>query len=315
MENILEIKDLSIGYGEINIVRDVTFPVKKGEVLGIVGESGCGKSTLLSSILQLSDYGSTVKKGQIIYNGKDLLSLNNKEWRTIRGEKIGVIFQNPGSSLNPLIKIGKQFYETMRSHMVITKEEAKSKILETFELLSLDYGEHLLSLYPHELSGGMSQRVAIALTLVLNPDIIIADEPTSALDVTVQVQVVNNLIKLKEEFGTTIIIVTHNMGVIAKMADNIGVMYHGSLVEYGETKSILHNPCHPYTKALLGAIPRLMGSIPVALEGRAPEFRKDETGCSFRERCRYCSDGCKEFTYIMKETENNHMTCCDKARF
>jgi len=231
MENILEIKNLSVGYGDIEIVKDVTFSVKKGEIMGIVGESGCGKSTLLSSILQLKGSSGTVKNGSILFKNTDLLTMKKEEWKKVRGEHLGVVFQDPGSTLDPLMKIGKQFLEVMAVHGQKDRKQAEKKILSIFEKLNLDQGKRILNSYPYELSGGMNQRVAIALAMVLDPEIIIADEPTSALDVTVQVQVVETLMKLREEFGTTIIIVTHNMGVVARMEDTVEVIYHGIIIE------------------------------------------------------------------------------------
>ncbi|MEQ8154073.1 MAG: ABC transporter ATP-binding protein [Clostridiaceae bacterium] len=311
MENILEIKNLSVGYGDVEIVKDVTFSVKKGEIMGIVGESGCGKSTLLSSILQLKGSSGTVKNGSILFKNTDLLTMKKEEWKKVRGEHLGVVFQDPGSTLDPLMKIGKQFLEVMAVHGQKDRKQAEKKILSIFEKLNLDQGKRILNSYPYELSGGMNQRVAIALAMVLDPEIIIADEPTSALDVTVQVQVVETLMKLREEFGTTIIIVTHNMGVVARMADTVGVMYHGVMVEYGDTKKVLKQPMHPYTCALINAIPVLMGNMPVGLEGRAPAFLKDERGCSFRYRCKYCGERCDEKKYQLKEYEKNHFASCD----
>lgn len=263
LENLLQIKDLDVGYGKVNIIKDINFTLKKGEILGIVGESGCGKSTLLKSIMQLMSTGAIVKKGEILFRQTDMLSISQEELRKIRGSRLGVIFQNPGMSLNPLRKIKHQFIETIQSHKKVNKKEAYKHIVDMLGKLNLEDGERILNSFPFELSGGMNQRVAICLAMIMEPELILADEPTSALDVTVQAQVVEELIKLRDKFSTSMIIVSHNMGVVAKMADKIGVMYEGRMVEYGEKTQVLTNPSHSYTKALLDAVPIMGGEITI----------------------------------------------------
>ncbi|ABR47331.1 oligopeptide/dipeptide ABC transporter, ATPase subunit [Alkaliphilus metalliredigens QYMF] len=312
MESLLQIKDLTVGYGNIEIVKDINFTLKRGEILGIVGESGCGKSTLLKAIMQLSGTGVVTKKGSILFEGTDMLSISKEELRRIRGNRLGVVFQNPGGSLNPLRKIKHQFIETMQSHRKINKKEAYKSILNILSRLDLEDGERILNSFPFELSGGMNQRVAIALAMIMEPELILADEPTSALDVTVQVQVVEELLKLRERFFTSIIMITHNMGVVAKIADKIGVMYAGEMVEYGEKNQILETPIHPYTKALLAAIPKIDGKMPQGLPGRPFVFGESHKGCRFLSRCNCFSKECQEKTNHVSFVEKEHWSTCIK---
>lgn len=259
MSTLLEVKDLEIGYGGESVVKNINFTLKKGEILGIVGESGSGKSTLLKGILDIPGAGIAINKGAVFYHGNEISKLSNKEKRALRGAKIGSIFQNPTASLNPIKKIKYQFVETLRSHENMSKKVAYLRSLEMLEKLNFIDPVGILERYPFELSGGMNQRVAIALAMVLNPDIILADEPTSALDVTIQAQVIEELLFLRDKFQTAIVIITHNMGVVSKIADKIAVMYDGEIVEYGKKEHVLKNHQHAYTSALLKAIPRLEG--------------------------------------------------------
>ena len=267
MTNLLEIKDLEAGYDDLKIISDINLKVKKGEILGIVGESGSGKSTLLKSIMQIRETGVKVFKGEILFNGNSILNLPKKENRMMRGNHIGVIFQNPGASLNPTRKIKKQFEETLKSHKTDLKDFEEA-VLNLFEKLNLKNGRRILNSYPFELSGGMNQRVAIAIAMILNPELLLADEPTSALDAPIQYQVIEEMIKIRNDFKNSIVVITHNMGVVSKMADNVAIMYGGRILEYGDVKKILKEPKHPYTKALLDAIPKLNGNIPKSIDVR-----------------------------------------------
>lgn len=313
MTNLLEAKNLNLGYGSSVIVKDASFSVKKGEILGIVGESGSGKSTLLKSVMQLSETGVRINHGEIYFNGKNLADLSARERREFRGSKIGVIFQNPGSSLNPLKRIKKQFIETIKSHEKTDSKTAYQMSLDILDKLNFKDPKRVLESYPFELSGGMNQRVAIAIAMVLKPDLLLADEPTSALDVTIQAQVIDEMMMLRDKFQTSIIIISHNMGVISKMSDKIAVMYAGKIVEYGEKRNVIKHHLHPYTKALLRAIPRLDGKRPVGICGLPPTFNVNECGCGFAGRCVYCCDKCREEAKNLFMVADDHWTSCVSA--
>lgn len=289
---ILNLKNLSVSYGDINILKDIDLSLKKGEILGIVGESGSGKSTLIKSIMGILDENASID-GEINFEGKDLASLSLKDYRKIKGKEISMIFQNPTEYFNPTRKISKQFIETIRSHNDISKQEIQKKSINTFKFLGLQDGKKIWNSYPFELSGGMNQRVAIALSIMLEPKILLADEPTSALDVTVQAQVVKELLKLRQKLNTSIILVTHNIGVASYMSDNIGVMYGGRIIEYGESEELINNPKHPYTKILINSVPVINGNIPNGIEGSLPNFQDIKEGCVFLDRCKYASRECK----------------------
>lgn len=289
---ILNLKNLSVSYGDINILKDIDLSLKKGEILGIVGESGSGKSTLIKSIMGILDENASID-GEINFEGKDLASLSLKDYRKIKGKEISMIFQNPTEYFNPTRKISKQFIETIRSHNDISKQEIQKKSINTFKFLGLQDGKKIWNSYPFELSGGMNQRVAIALSIMLEPKILLADEPTSALDVTVQAQVVKEILKLRQKLNTSIILVTHNIGVASYMSDNIGVMYGGRIIEYGESEELINNPKHPYTKMLINSVPVINGNIPNGIEGSLPNFQDIKEGCVFLDRCKYASRECK----------------------
>ncbi|SDI70765.1 ABC-type dipeptide/oligopeptide/nickel transport system, ATPase component [Pseudobutyrivibrio sp. 49] len=257
MDSLLTYENVDISFEKLPVVHDISFSLHEGEILALVGESGSGKSTLIRSALGLLNDNGKVTKGEISYKGTNLLSLREKEMRQIRGAEIGMIFQDAKGSLCPIRTIGDQILESMSAHRKINKDEAKAKALELFEKLNFKDSEKLWNSYPFELSGGMNQRAAIAITMLLNPSILLADEPTSALDVAVQKQVVEEMLALRELFGTAIIIVTHDISVAAAMADTVLVLKDGYMMEYGPAKEILHNPSNDYTKMLLSAVPRL----------------------------------------------------------
>ncbi|MCC2705147.1 ABC transporter ATP-binding protein [Intestinibacter bartlettii] len=306
---ILNLKNLSVSYGDINILKDIDLSLKKGEILGIVGESGSGKSTLIKSIMGILDENASID-GEIHFEGKDLASLSLKDYRKIKGKEISMIFQNPTEYFNPTRKISKQFIETIRSHNDISKQEIQKKSINTFKFLGLQDGKKIWNSYPFELSGGMNQRVAIALSIMLEPKILLADEPTSALDVTVQAQVVKELLKLRQKLNTSIILVTHNIGVASYMSDNIGVMYGGRIIEYGESEELINNPKHPYTKMLINSVPVINGNIPNGIEGSLPNFQDIKEGCVFLDRCKYASRECKIKVPSAKYWGKSHWSSC-----
>ena len=306
---ILNLKNLSVSYGDINILKDIDLSLKKGEILGIVGESGSGKSTLIKSIMGILDENASID-GEINFEGKDLASLSLKDYRKIKGKEISMIFQNPTEYFNPTRKISKQFIETIRSHNDISKHEIQKKSLNTFKFLGLQDGKKIWNSYPFELSGGMNQRVAIALSIMLEPKILLADEPTSALDVTVQAQVVKELLKLRQKLNTSIILVTHNIGVASYMSHNIGVMYGGRIIEYGESEELINNPKHPYTKMLINSVPVINGNIPNGIEGSLPNFQDIKEGCVFLDRCKYASRECKIKVPSAKYWGKSHWSSC-----
>ena len=258
---LLEVKNISIKYDEKMVVNNISLSVQQGEILGIVGESGSGKSTLIKSIIGILEEGGQIVNGQIIYDDKDITHIPRKELMKIRGESIGIIFQDCKSSFCPIRTIGSQLYDLMKAHMKITKKDALKKGEEILNQLKIKDPKKFLNSYPFELSGGMNQRAGIMMAMTTNPKIILADEPTSALDVTVQAKVIEELIELRRKFGTTIIIVSHNMGVISQICDNALVMKDGKVVEYGLTNKIFNNPSQEYTQELINATPRLNKKI------------------------------------------------------
>ena len=311
MKEILKVKDLSVSNKDVEILKNISFQIKKGEILGIVGESGCGKSTLIRALIQMMNKSEKITNGEILFNEKNLLLLDNKQIRKLRGNNLAVIFQNPGATLNPIRKIGKQFVQTMQSHMNINKNEALEKAANMLEKVNLKDSKCILNSYPFELSGGMKQRVTIALAMILEPEILIADEPTSALDVTVQAQVVKEMMSLRDNFQTSIIIVTHSMSVISQMVDKVAVMYSGNIVEYGDKEDILRNPKHPYTKALIDAVPKMDGTMPKGIKGNPPLFTENITGCSFAPRCEKCNEVCIKNQQYLKKMHDGRYIACD----
>lgn len=276
---MLEVKNLCVSYGKIPTVKDVSFVVPGGQIVGLVGESGSGKSTVSHSILGLLPRSGEITSGEILLQGENLTHLNRKEWKNIRGSRISMIFQHPERSMDPVFTIGAQFCECMNAVRGTNKKDALKRAEKLLRDLHFEDPERVLKSYPFELSGGMCQRVAIAMAMANNPGLLLADEPTSALDVTVQAQTIDVMMELREKYGTSILLVTHNMGVLAKMADMVGVMYRGELVEWGTRTEILKSPAHPYTRALIGAIPSMNGKLPesIQVEERMPYTVISET--------------------------------------
>ncbi|MBI4857690.1 MAG: ABC transporter ATP-binding protein [Acetobacterium woodii] len=257
MQPLLELQNIEIAYDGEPKITNVSLTMKPGEILGIVGESGSGKSTLIKAAMGLLDASGSVNRGNIFYKGQNVLELGDEQLRTMRGPEMGMIFQNCGSALCPIRTIGDQLYETMEQHGYKDREAVKNRAESLFNKINLNDCERILSSYPFELSGGMNQRVGIVMAMILKPDLLLADEPTSALDVTVQAQVVREMMALRDEFGTGIAIVTHNIGVVSHMADQVAVMCRGRLVEYGKTRDVIDNPQDAYTRALIQAVPRI----------------------------------------------------------
>ena len=257
MEELLQYDHVDISYNGIPAVQDVSFTLRPGEILGIVGESGCGKSTLLKAAMGLLGSSGMVTRGDIWYKGRNLPDLPARELRKLNGPELGMIFQSAGSSFCPIRTVGAQLYEIMTQHGSATKKEFENRVLELLEKLGFEDGRRILRSYPFELSGGMQQRVGIAAAMLLRPGVLFADEPTAALDVSVQKQVLEELLLLRKTYGTAIVLVAHNIGVIGAMADRVLVMQDGRTVEYGETQTVLQNPQASYTRMLLSAVPRL----------------------------------------------------------
>ena len=310
---MLSVEQLYVNYGEKEILHDVDFQVAQEEIVMIVGESGSGKSTLVRSIMGLLGEEGHITKGNIVFQGVNLCQLNKKQYRELRGSRIAMVFQQPESSFDPTQTIHRQFYEAMNVHRKVNVQEAEQTAKSLLGMLGFRETETILSKYPFELSGGMNQRVAIALAMILNPQLLLADEPTSALDVTVQAQCVKEMMDLRQHLGTTIIIVTHNMGVVSHMADKVAVMYAGSIVEYGSKADVLNHPKHPYTKALIASIPQIGGTIPKGIPGQPPAFGEVFTGCSFSPRCSFCDNICTHEKPVMHSGENGHAVFCHKC--
>ena len=257
MQPLLTIQNLSAGYGGKTVIRDISLTLMPGEILGVVGESGSGKTTLLKAVSEVKGLRTDVYTGTVTFDGEDLLHMDAEEKRKCQGEEIAYVFQHPGDSLNPTRKVRVQFYETILAHRRMEKREMDELIASVFKRIGLTDVERILNAYPFELSGGMAQRVMIALAVLLHPKLILADEPTSALDTTVQKQVLEELLMLRDTLHTAIIIITHNIGVARRLADRVAVLYKGEIVEMGKTKEVLENPQHPYTKSLMAAVPKL----------------------------------------------------------
>ena len=317
-ETILELKNVVYSFktygGEVKAVRDVSFDVRAGEVLGIVGESGCGKSVTAQCILRLNpEPPGFFEGGEIYYKGKDILKMSNKEIREIRGGEIGFVFQDPMTSLNPTMKVGKQIMEVFVGREGYSKEEVKAKALEIMKLVGISDSEKRFNQYPHELSGGMKQRIMIAIALVSRPSVIICDEPTTSLDVTIEAQILELLLELKEKLGTSIIMITHDLGVIAKLCDRVVVMYGGKVVEKGTVREIYYQTAHPYTSGLMHSIARLetnRGEKLSPIEGTPPDLFSPPIGCPFAARCDYCMDVCNQIPPEEYKLSDEHTTRC-----
>ncbi|HPY45245.1 MAG TPA: ABC transporter ATP-binding protein [Sphaerochaeta sp.] len=316
MERILDVKNLQVEFmlkrESIAAVEDISFHLDKGKTLCIVGESGCGKSVTATSIMRLYDSSiAKITKGSILFNGMDLVKCNNNEIRKIRGKDISMIFQEPMTSLNPVYTIGRQMIEMILAHKKISKKEAFEYAVEMLDKVKIPEPRKRMNSFPHQFSGGMRQRVMIAMALSCRPQILIADEPITALDVTIQRQILNLIEDLKSSMGTSVILITHDMGVVAEMADDTLVMYAGKVVEYNNTDEIFRNPQHPYTRGLLKSIPHIKESVEMlpTIKGTVPTLTNMPDGCRFSNRCPYCFEKCKEIDAPLFEM-NGGLTRC-----
>ena len=323
MANLLEVEDLRTHFetsaGLVRAVDGISYDVAEGETVAVVGESGCGKSVGALSILRLIPTPpGRVVSGSIRFNGRDLLALSEEEIRKVRGREIGMIFQEPMTSLNPVLTIGLQLTETIRQHFSISKEAAEARAIELLGMVGIAEPARRLRQYPHHLSGGMRQRVMIAVALSCEPKLIIADEPTTALDVTIQAQILELMKDLTRRLGVSLIIITHNLGVVARYADRVNVMYAGRIVETGTARQIYHNPHHPYTLALLRSVPRMdqpRKSKLDPVEGQPPDLTRLDPGCAFRPRCRFAVPRCRDAAPALGVVEARHLSACwEKSR-
>ncbi|HLR72823.1 MAG TPA: ABC transporter ATP-binding protein [Pseudogracilibacillus sp.] len=317
-ENILSVKDLEISFqtykGKIKAVRGVSFNLKKGETLAIIGESGSGKSVTAKSIMKLlSKKDTLINQGSILYNDKDLLANTYKEMEKIRGKKISMVFQDPMTALNPTMKIGKQVMEGLTKHQKINKKDARKRAQQLLELVGIPNAEARMNGYAHEFSGGMRQRVVIAIALACNPEILIADEPTTALDVTIQAQILELMKDIQKKSGTSIILITHDLGVVANMADRVAVMYAGEVMETGTSEEIFFSPKHPYTWGLLQSMPKVHQAddqplVPIA--GSPPDVSLIHDGCPFAARCPYVMKVCHHNNPPQSMVSETHSVAC-----
>lgn len=316
-KKILEVNDLRVTFrtyaGQVQAVRGVTWHLNEKETIAIVGESGCGKTVSIQTVAGLNSGRNTMIQGQVLFDGKDLVKENMKEIRKIQGDKMSVIFQDPFTFLNPTMAVGKQIMESYREHRKVSKKEAQARVVEILRMISFPDPEKNMKRYPHQLSGGMRQRVMVAMALICDPQVLFADEPTTALDVTIQAQIVDLMKELKSKIDTSIVLITHDMGVVANMAERIYVMYAGQIVEQGETRDIFYSPKHPYTKALLEAVPRMdsdsetpLSSIP----GTPPDLIAPPVGCAFAERCPYAMQICRKVQPEYQSFGERHAAAC-----
>lgn len=312
---LLEVKDLKTYFytdeGVVKSVDGVSFSVDKGETLGVVGESGCGKSITSMSIMQLIGKPGKIVNGEIDFKGENLLNKSKEEMRKIRGKEIAMIFQEPMTSLNPVYTVGQQIMEAVLIHEDMTKEQARERAIQMLDLVKIPDAEKRLNSYPHEFSGGMRQRVMIAMALSCNPEFLICDEPTTALDVTIQAQILNLINELKEKTGTAVMMITHDLGVISEVADNVMVMYAGQVVEYTDVDTVFEKPLHPYTQGLINCIPKLGGQEDKlsTIKGMVPSFNDMPEGCLFCPRCEYAKDICRKERPELVDLEGHQVRC------
>ena len=315
--SLLEIKNLNtsfhIGVGTVQAVRGVSFHVEEGESIGIVGESGSGKTQTMLSVMGLLPAYAEIKADSMLFDGKELTKLSHKEQRAMHGSEIGMIFQDPMTSLNPLFTVEDQLTEPLRIHQKMSKKEARKRALELLQLVEIPNPEARLKQYPHEFSGGMRQRVMIAIAIACSPKMVIADEPTTALDVTIQAQILDLLQSLKNNTHTSIIMITHDLGVIASMCSRILVMYGGTICEEGSTREIFYESRHPYTWGLLNSIPKIHGDPTarlIPIHGTPPDMLLPPKGCPFAPRCKHCMPVCREYMPPRTVLSDTHAVSC-----
>ena len=311
MSNILEIKNLNLFFGENQALYDVNLVLKKGIMHALVGESGCGKTMTAMSVMRLLPKSAVQKSGTVLFNGQNITDMKEKQVRELRGNKIALIPQDPMTSLNPLYTVGNQLVESIRAHKRISKYEALKKAKEVLELVRIPDIECKLNYYPHEFSGGMKQRIIIAMALATNAELIIADEPTTALDVTIQKQIMDLLDEIKKEFGTTILLISHDLALVSNYADEISVMYSGRIVEQASSSEFFKTPRHPYSIALLNSLPTNSLLKLKTIEGAPPSIQEKISGCKFHTRCDYCKkDLCPNVVPELKEKSSGHYYAC-----
>ncbi|MEQ9643089.1 MAG: ABC transporter ATP-binding protein [Alphaproteobacteria bacterium] len=318
MTVLLDIRELRTQFdttaGTVQAVDGVSFSVGAGETVAVVGESGCGKSVTALSILRLiPDPPGRITGGEVLFDGRDLLTLSDEEIREVRGRDIGMVFQEPMTSLNPVLSIGRQLTETTMQHLGMSQEQADARAIELLGMVGIADAPRRLKQYPHHLSGGMRQRVMIAMALSCEPKLIIADEPTTALDVTIQAQILELMKQLTRRLGVALIVITHNLGVVARYADRVNVMYAGRVVERGNARDIYKNPRHPYTLGLLRSVPRLdqpRTAKLIPIEGQPPDLTRLDGGCAFRPRCRFATEQCAAAIPPLTEITPGHTAAC-----
>ena len=318
MATLLQVRNLTTQFftssGIVRAVDNVSFDVDEGETVAVVGESGCGKSVSALSILRLVPWPpGKIVGGSINFRGQNLLEMNDADIRRVRGREISMVFQEPMTSLNPVLSIGLQLTETMQHHLELTPAQALKRAAELLEMVGISEPKRRLAQFPHHLSGGMRQRVMIALALSCEPKLIIADEPTTALDVTIQAQILELMKDLTKRLGVALVVITHNLGVVARYADRVNVMYAGKIIEMGSAQQIYHQPHHPYTLGLLASVPRMdqpRGTRLIPIDGQPPDLTRLDGGCAFRPRCRFAVDRCGQEFPPLEDIDSGHVSAC-----
>jgi len=308
----LEIKNLNLFFGEFQALYDVNLTLNQGSMHALVGESGCGKTMTAMSVMRLLPKSAIIKTGEVIYKGENLLFYKEKQMRELRGNKIALIPQDPMTSLNPLYTVGNQLIESIRAHSKVSHHQAKRKAKEVLDLVKISDTENKLNYYPHEFSGGMKQRIIIAMALATNAELIIADEPTTALDVTIQKQIMDLIKDIQNDFGTTVLLISHDLALVSNYADYISVMYSGHVVEEASAQEFFFNPLHPYSQALLNSLPTRNPVLKLkTIEGAPPSLQEQIDGCKFNPRCEFCKpEPCKKTIPQLEEKYENHFSAC-----
>jgi oligopeptide/dipeptide ABC transporter ATP-binding protein len=322
MATLLQVRNLTTQFftssGTVRAVDNVTFDVAEGETVAVVGESGCGKSVSALSILRLVPWPpGKIVGGSINFMGQNLLEMGDEDIRRIRGREISMVFQEPMTSLNPVLSIGLQLTETMQHHLGLSSAQALKRAAELLEMVGISEPKRRLAQFPHHLSGGMRQRVMIAVALSCEPKLIIADEPTTALDVTIQAQILELMKDLTKRLGVALVVITHNLGVVARYADRVNVMYAGKIIEMGSAQQIYHQPHHPYTLGLLASVPRMdqpRGTRLIPIDGQPPDLTRLDGGCAFRPRCRFAVDRCAQEFPPLENIDSGHVSACWRVK-
>ena len=322
MATLLQVRNLTTQFftssGTVRAVDNVTFDVTEGETVAVVGESGCGKSVSALSILRLVPWPpGKIVGGSINFMGQNLLEMGDEDIRRVRGREISMVFQEPMTSLNPVLSIGLQLTETMQHHLELTPAQALKRAAELLEMVGIAEPKRRLAQFPHHLSGGMRQRVMIAVALSCEPKLIIADEPTTALDVTIQAQILELMKDLTKRLGVALVVITHNLGVVARYADRVNVMYAGKIIEMGSAQQIYHQPHHPYTLGLLASVPRMdqpRGTRLIPIDGQPPDLTRLDGGCAFRPRCRFAVDRCAQEFPPLENIDSGHVSACWRVK-